>query len=98
MSSNATTYSWQTSLARSAVVRAVELSIIGSLGWLWLSWAEGPAWKAASLVAVLALAALVGVAWYLPRARAERRLRAAVDRYAEQEQANGTRPRRGPRR
>jgi hypothetical protein len=46
----------------------------------------------------LALAALVGVAWYLPRARTERRWRAALDRYAEQEQAKGTQPGRGQRR
>ena len=39
-----------------------------------------------SLAAVLALAALVGITWYLSRARAKRRWRAALDRYAEQEQ------------
>jgi hypothetical protein len=98
MSSNAATHTWRTSLAWSAVCRAVGLSIIGLGGWLWLPSADGPAWKAVSLVAVLALAALVGVAWYLPRARTERRWRAAVDRYAEQEQAKGTQPRRGSRR
>jgi hypothetical protein len=70
------------------------LSIIGFIGWLWLSAADGPTSKAVSLVAVQALAALVGVAWYLPRALAERRWRAALDHYAEQEQAKGTYPRR----
>jgi hypothetical protein len=74
------------------------LSIIGFGGWLWFSAADGPAWKAVSLVAVLALAALVGVAWYLPRARIEGRWRAALALYAEQEQAKATDPRRGPRR
>jgi hypothetical protein len=85
MSTNATTRLWRTSLARSAVVRAVGLSIIGFSVWLWFTSADGSAWKAASLVAVLALAALAGVVWYLPRARAERRWRAALDHYAEQE-------------
>jgi hypothetical protein len=73
------------------------VSVIGFIGWFWFSSADGPAWKAVSLVAVLALAALVGVAWYLPRARAERRWRAAVDRYADEEQAQGTYPRRDSR-
>jgi hypothetical protein len=60
------------------------LSILGIIVWLWLFSAEGPAWGAVSLVAVLALSALAGVAWYLPRARAERRWRAALDLYGEQ--------------
>jgi membrane protein YdbS with pleckstrin-like domain len=74
------------------------LAIIGLGGWLWFSAADSPAWKAVALVAVLALAALVGVAWYLPRVRTEGRWRAAVDRYAEQEQAKAIYPRRGSRR
>ena len=84
MKNNPAPHPWRTSLAWSAVFRAVGLSIIGFIGWLWFSSADESAWKAASLVAVLALAALVGVAWYLPRARAERRWRAALDRYGEQ--------------
>ena len=48
-------------------------------------------WRGVSLAAVLALAALVGVTWYLSRARAERRWRAALDAYAKQEQAKGSR-------
>jgi hypothetical protein len=89
MSSNATTHPWRASLARSAVFRAVIVSAIGFFGWLWVS-SDDPACKAVSLVAVLALAALVGVAWYLPRARTESRWRAALDRYAEQQLAKGT--------
>jgi hypothetical protein len=54
------------------------------IGWLWLSSADLFALKAVSLVAVLALAAL---SWYLSRARAEMRWRAALDRFAEEEQA-----------
>jgi hypothetical protein len=87
MRTNATTHPWRTSLAWSAVLRAAGVSIIGFIGWLWFSSTDGSAWKADPLVAVLALAALVGVAWYLPRARTERRWRAAVDQYGEQEQA-----------
>jgi hypothetical protein len=42
-------------------------------------------------------ALVVGVAWYLPRARIERRWRAALDLYAEQEQAKETYPWRNSR-
>ena len=87
MRTNAAAHTWRTSLARSAVFRAAGLSIFGLLTWLWLFSADVPAWRAVSLVAVQALAALAGVAWYLPRARAERRWRAALDLYGEQEQA-----------
>jgi hypothetical protein len=87
MKTNAAAYTWRTSLAWSAVFRAGGLSIFGLFAWLWLCSADGPALRAVSLIAAQALAALAGVAWYLPRARAERRWRAALDRYAEQEQA-----------
>jgi hypothetical protein len=87
MRTNAATHEWRSSLARSAVFRAAGLSIIGLIAWLWLFSADGPAWGGVSLVAVQALAALAGVAWYLPRARAERRWRAALDHYGEQELA-----------
>jgi hypothetical protein len=83
MRTNAAAHKWRASLARSAVCRAAVLSIFGSLAWLWLFSADGPAWRAVSLVAVQALAALAGVAWYLPRARAERRWRAALAQYGE---------------
>lgn len=49
--------------------------------------ALGIAWLSASLAAVLALAALLGLIWYMFRIRADRRLRAALDRYAQQEAA-----------
>jgi hypothetical protein len=88
---------WQTALTRSAVLRAVGLSVFGLSAWLPFSSAGGPAWRAGSLVAVLALAALASVAWYLSRAGAERRRQAVLDRYAEQKQAKGTQPRREPR-
>jgi 4-amino-4-deoxy-L-arabinose transferase-like glycosyltransferase len=87
MKTNAAAHTRRTSLAWSAVFRAAELSIIGLIIWFWLFSADGPAWRAVSLVVAQALAALAGVAWYLPRARAERRWRAALDHYGEQEQA-----------
>ena len=87
MRTNAADHSRRTSLAWSAAFRAAGLSLFGLFAWLLLDAADGPAWRAVSLVAILALAALVGVAWYLPRARDEGRWRAALDRYADQEQA-----------
>jgi len=64
------------------------LSIVGFIAWLCFSAADGSTWTVGSLVAVLALAALVGVGWYLPRARTESRWRAALDWYADQQQTN----------
>jgi hypothetical protein len=91
MATSATAHPWQTAPAWSAVFRAARLLGFGFFGWLWFFSADDSAWKAVSLVAVLALAALVGVTWYLSRARADRRWRAALDRYAERELAKGTR-------
>ena len=83
------------SLAWSAVFRAVRLLIFGFIGWLWFVSAADSASKAVSLAAVLAVAALVGITWYLSRARFERRWRAALDdAYAKQEQAKRTHSRR----
>jgi hypothetical protein len=94
MSTNTAAQPWQTSLAWSAFFRAAGLSICGLIAWLWLFSAYGPPWWAVSLAAVPSLAALAGVAWYLLQARTERRRLAALDLYAEQEQAKGTHPRR----
>ena len=94
MKTNETARSRRTSLAWSAVFRAVPLWIFGLIGWLWFASADDSEWKAVSLAAVLALAALVGITWYLSRARADRRWRAALDAYAEQEQAKRTNSRR----
>jgi carbon storage regulator CsrA len=60
------------------------------IGWLLFVSAIGSAWRAVSLAAVLALAALVGITWYLSRASAESRWRAALDAYAEKELAKRT--------
>ena len=87
MRTNETARSRWTSPAWSAVFRTARLLIVGLIGWLWFVPASDPAWRAVSLAAVLALAALVGVTWYLSHVRADRRWRAALDAYAEKEQA-----------
>jgi hypothetical protein len=84
MRTDATDHDWRTSLAWSAVFRAAGLSILGVIVWLWRCWEDCPARRAGSLLAVFALAAFAGFAWYLLRARAEERWRAALDHYAEQ--------------
>jgi hypothetical protein len=43
-----------------------------------------------SSFAVLAPAALLGLTWYVSRARADRRWRAALDRYVDREEAKRT--------
>jgi 4-amino-4-deoxy-L-arabinose transferase-like glycosyltransferase len=91
---NVTARSRGMSLAWSAVSRAERLLGFGLIGWLWFLSAEDSPWRAVSLAAVLALAALVSITWYLSRVRAERRWRAALDAYAKQEQAKRTHSRR----
>ena len=78
------------SLVWSAVFRAARLLIFGLIGWLGFVSATDSARRAVSLAAVVALAALVGITWYLSRALAERRWRAALDAYAAKEQAKRT--------
>jgi hypothetical protein len=90
MRTNATTQPWRALLARSAVLGAAGLFLCGFLAWLWFFPAAGPAWEAVSLGAVLAVPALAGGTWYLSRARADRRWRAALDRYVEQEEVQPT--------
>ena len=92
MKTNAVDHPRWMPLAWSAVNRTAGLLIVGLIAWFRLFSAAAPAWRAVSLVAVLALATLGGVAWFLPRARAERKWRATLDRYAEQEQANEKAP------
>jgi hypothetical protein len=73
---------------RSAVHRSVRLLIFGLIGWLGFVSAADFVWRAVSLAAVLALAAIVGVTWYLTYTRATgatRRFNAALDAYAAQE-------------
>ena len=94
MMTNETARSRRMSLVWSAAFRTVRLSIFGLIGWLCFVSAVDSPWRAVSLAVVLALAALVGITWYLSRARAERRWRAALDAYAEREQAKRTNSRR----
>ncbi len=98
MTTNVTADPWRRSLAWSAVFRAGRLFLFGFLGWLWFVAADDSAWRAVSLVAVLAHAGLTSITWYALRARAERRWRAALDRYAEREEAKWTHSRRGHQR
>jgi Tfp pilus assembly protein PilO len=77
--------------AVSRIARLSSFGLIGLLGLLSLdNWPRNPA----SLVGVLALAVLAGMTWYASRVRAEWRWRAALDRYAEQEEAKNTYSRR----
>jgi hypothetical protein len=71
--------------ACSAVFRSFRLSIFGLIGWFWFLSADDTAGKAVPLIAILSFAAVVGIAWYLARVRADRRWRAALDHYAQQE-------------
>jgi hypothetical protein len=82
------------SLVWPAVLRSVGLVILGLTGRLWFVSAADSAWKAGSLALVLALAAIVGITWYLSRARAERRWRTALDAYAEKELAKRNKSKR----
>jgi 4-amino-4-deoxy-L-arabinose transferase-like glycosyltransferase len=102
MPTNQTARSQEKSLAWSAVFRAVRLLIFGFIGWIWFMSANDSTWKAVSLAAVLAVAMLVGVPWYLMRAhakewraaqddRVDRRWRAALDAFAEKEQEQAKR-------
>lgn len=98
MMTNAVADPRRTSLAWSAVSRAARLSVFGFIGWFWFLLTDDSAWRAISLVAVLAVAALVGITWHASRARADRRWRAALDRYAEREAAKWAQSRKGKRR
>ena len=95
MTTNGTFRSRGVSLVWSAVFQVVRLLTFWLIGWLLFVSAADSAWRAVSLAAVLALAALVGITSYLSRARFERRWRAALDdAYAKQEQAKRTNSRR----
>jgi hypothetical protein len=68
-----------------AALWAAALLITGLIGGLWFLLAADSARFAIPLAAVLALAAAVGITWRQSRARARRRLQAALDAYAERE-------------
>jgi hypothetical protein len=87
MMTNRTARSLQLALIWFAVWVAGGLFIAWSIDWLWFLSADSSTRNALALAVVLALGGLAGLAWYLSRARADRRWRAALDRYAGQEQA-----------
>ena len=74
-------------LTRPALFRAVRLLLFGLMGWLGFVSATHSASRALSLGAASALAAVIGIMWYLSRAEADRRWRTAIDAYAKREQA-----------
>ena len=94
MMTNAMAHPRRASLTRSAGSRAARLLIFGLPAWFWFFAAHHSPWTGISLVVVLALAAVVGINWCLSRALADRRRRAVLDRYAEQELAKRTHSRR----
>jgi hypothetical protein len=67
--------------ATPAVAAALAAGVVGGL---WLRPADGRGWQALVAAAVLAVTAVLGVVW-LWRARAVRRLNAALDAYAARE-------------
>jgi hypothetical protein len=94
MKTNEMARSQRTALAGPAVFRAVRLLVFGLIGWLAFVSAADSAWRAFAIAVVFAVAALVGMTWYQARVRAQRRWRAALDVYAEMQQAKGTYSRR----
>lgn len=56
----------------------------GIVGGLWLQPVDGRGWQALAVAMVVALTAVLGIAWQL-RARAARRLQAAMDAFAERQ-------------
>jgi hypothetical protein len=99
MATHESARSHEMSLVWSAVFRAVRLLVLGLVGWLGFVSEAGSVWRGVSLAAVLGLAALVGVMWYLFRVRAERRHTALVrDRVGRHSGATRGDVRDGPRR
>jgi hypothetical protein len=73
------------SLISSVSFWVAALLIAGLIGGLWFVRMGGSAWEAVPLVAVLGLTAVAGISWQQSRARARRRLQAALAAYAERE-------------
>ena len=92
MTTKSSTHGWQASLAWSAFWRTCRLFVVGFVGWLWFLSSDSSALRTISLITVLVLAALVGITSYLAAARADRRWRAALDRYTEKEAAKRDSP------
>jgi hypothetical protein len=91
MTTNEIARSQGISPVRSAVHRGVRLLIFGLIGWLGFVSAADFVWRAVSLAAILALAAIAGITWYLSNARGARQFNAALDAYAARETARARR-------
>ena len=71
MKTTAIARSQRAALAWSAVFRVARLSVFGFIGWLFFLSRDESTWKAVPLIAVVGLAALVGITWFVFRAVAE---------------------------
>src|SRR5437899_1532206 len=85
MKTNQTGHSRLMSLVSSSAFWVAALLIAGLIGGLWFVRADDSAWEAETLAGALALTAVAGISWQHSRARASRRLHAALAAYAEQE-------------
>src|SRR5262249_1281651 len=84
-------------LAWPAALGIAGLSVVGAAVWLWFFSADDASRRVVSLGAVRGLGGVLGLTWDGSRARADRRWRAALDRYAEQEEAKRLPSRRNSR-
>jgi hypothetical protein len=85
METNQTGPSRLMSLVSSSAFWVAALLIAGLFGRLWFVRADDSAWGAVPFAAALGLTAAVGITWQRSRARATRRLLAALAVYAERE-------------
>jgi hypothetical protein len=85
MATNHSGHSRRTYVGWSSAFWAAALLIAGLLGGGWFVLAAAPVSEEAPLVAVLALAAVVGITWQHSRVSARRRLLAALAAYADRE-------------
>jgi hypothetical protein len=96
MRTNLTTEPARTSRPLSVAVWTTRLVAVGIVGWLWFLYTAAETRPPARPAAVLALAAVSGLTWWLVHVRSERRWRAVLDRYADHELAVQAQQRRAP--
>jgi protein-S-isoprenylcysteine O-methyltransferase Ste14 len=82
------------SLVWSAGFRVARVFVFGVFSWFSFFAAHPSPWRTGSLLVVLAVAAIIGLTWFLSRVLADRRWRAALDHYAEHEIAKSSSARR----
>jgi hypothetical protein len=85
METNQAGHSRLMSLVSPSTFWVAALLIAGLIGGLWFVLADGLAWAAMALGAVLVLTAGAGITWQQSRASARRRLHAVLAAYAERE-------------